>query len=179
MNEFVFRILNSLILRSEIFDWIIFFLAQPLSLLAVLALGIYAVRKILEKYNGENGIKVLRKWSFVFGSAIVAWFIGGLLKEWLATPRPFIDLSNVNLLFPFGNHDSFPSGHVTFLSALAAGVYFFLNSKKLVWALGTGAVVVGLARVAAGIHWPFDIVGGIILGVAVSWFLFRVQKRYK
>jgi len=58
---------------------------------------------------------------------------------------------------------SFPSWHVSVLFALALTVRF--HHKKTGDVLIFLALVNGLARVAAGVHWPFDILGGIAVGI--------------
>ncbi len=62
---------------------------------------------------------------------------------------------------------SFPSGHVIFIFAFTTIVYFY--NKKLGWWFGILGLLIGLARVAAGVHWPSDILGGIILGIITGW----------
>jgi membrane-associated phospholipid phosphatase len=60
---------------------------------------------------------------------------------------------------------SFPSGHATAISALA-GIWiisltkhYLLRSTILVLAL-----LVGISRIMAGVHWPLDVLGGILGG---------------
>jgi undecaprenyl-diphosphatase len=87
-------------------------------------------------------------------------------------PRPFDALDITALVGESG--DSFPSGHGAFFFALAGTVWFYNRRRgALLFFL---ALVIGIARVAAGVHWPLDIVGGIatgILSALIVHFLFR------
>jgi undecaprenyl-diphosphatase len=68
---------------------------------------------------------------------------------------------------------SFPSGHVVRAVALAAVLaWIFVPPHRrlpvaVVGALAAAAVM-GYARVALGVHWPTDALGGLLLGTA--WF---------
>ncbi|HUG47886.1 MAG TPA: phosphatase PAP2 family protein [Candidatus Limnocylindria bacterium] len=72
-----------------------------------------------------------------------------------------------------GESFAFPSGHVVRASALAAAVAWLLVPPAwriplaVVSALGAGTLM-GYARVAAGVHWPSDVLGGLLLGL--GWF---------
>lgn len=89
--------------------------------------------------------------------------------------RPFVDYS-VNQLIEHSASGSFPSGHITFLFPLAAVIYFF--NKKFGIAFFILSFSVGAARVFVGIHYPFDILGGIIIGI-LSVIVMRalIEKR--
>ncbi|OGZ15215.1 MAG: hypothetical protein A3J08_03125 [Candidatus Lloydbacteria bacterium RIFCSPLOWO2_02_FULL_51_11] len=179
INEFFFRILNALTGHSAVVDSVVYFLAQPLALLATLVLALYAAYEIVRAPPGEAGKQVLHTWVLVFVTAIVAWFIGDIVQGLIAYPRPFLELLDTNLLFPYGGRDSFPSGHTTFLSGLTAALYFLFGKKRVPWVFVVVTVAVGLARVTAGVHWPFDIVGGIILGCVVAWGVSTARKYFK
>ena len=179
MNEFLFRIFNALIGHSNIIDSVVYFLAQPTALLATLALGAYAGYEIMRTRERPQGKEVLRKWVLVFIAAFIAWFVGNLLQGFIASPRPFLDLPDAKLLFPYGDRGSFPSGHTAFLSGLTAAVCFFSQGKRLVWILLAVTLSVGFARVAAGVHWPLDILGGIVLGSAVAWGFFKMKEHFE
>lgn len=67
---------------------------------------------------------------------------------------------------------SFPSGHVTRI-AVTAGVALVLAWPALrrrmaaVSAAAASAVVMGIARMAAGEHWPTDVAGALLLSGAI------------
>ena len=61
---------------------------------------------------------------------------------------------------------SFPSGHTATVFAFATGV-----GRELPWTrppLYALAVLVGYSRVHAGVHFPIDVIGGALAGVAVG-----------
>src|SRR3546814_2681552 len=59
------------------------------------------------------------------------------------------------------------SGHTTLAFALAAALHPVLDGawRWLAWSL---AVLVGVARMHVGVHWPADVVGGALLGTAIG-----------
>lgn len=91
--------------------------------------------------------------------------------------RPFLVYEDVLLIDPLSIH-SFPSGHMSFLIPLGM-VMFFYNRRYGLWFLGLSALV-GIARVAVGVHWPTDILGGIAAGV-VAFFSahYLLRKQYE
>ena len=65
---------------------------------------------------------------------------------------------------------SFPSDHATLFAALAAGLW--LASRRTGWLLCTYVMaVVLLPRLYLGMHYPTDILGGIVIGVAIAWLV--------
>ena len=111
-----------------------------------------------------------------FAAAILSRFIiAEVTRFFLHRPRPFIE-QNVNLLVLGENpYNSFPSGHATFYFALATVIYLY--NKKLGLIFFAAAFLISLARVFAGVHWPTDILGGAVIGIACGWLVCRVFKR--
>lgn len=90
-------------------------------------------------------------------------------------PRPFTVLT-VRQLIPESGF-SFPSGHAAFFFALSTAVYFY--NRKLGAIFFVVSALMGLARVYAGVHWPIDIAGGVVLGVLTAFLTrFALAKFY-
>jgi undecaprenyl-diphosphatase len=71
-----------------------------------------------------------------------------------------------------------PSLLVTFTVALGVAVMFF--SRKMGITIIVLAIAAGIGRIAAGIHYPSDIVVGALLGAGIAWgykVIFRDIKR--
>jgi undecaprenyl-diphosphatase len=49
----------------------------------------------------------------------------------------------------------------------------FVN-KRLAYFLYTAGLIVGIARVAGGVHYPSDILGGIILGIIIGFVTYKM-----
>lgn len=61
---------------------------------------------------------------------------------------------------------SFPSAHMALLFSLATVAWFSARSRaRGLWYFVLAALV-GVARIYAGLHWPLDIVGGAVIGIA-------------
>jgi len=99
---------------------------------------------------------------YAFLSAILARVVfTETIHQLFYTQRPFNAFS-VNLLIPPLDMASFPSGHASFYSAIA--FYIFLKNKKLgIFGL-VCALLISVSRVFVGVHWPIDIIGGLMVG---------------
>ena len=109
----------------------------------------------------------------VFSGGIV-WILAKLLKILIHTPRPFDVFDHVQTLFLETGY-AFPSGHTAVAAAIAFAI-FFIN-KKIGYLFMSFALLIGLARIVAGGHFPVDILGGVVLGGGVSWFVAFFLKK--
>jgi undecaprenyl-diphosphatase len=110
-------------------------------------------------------------------SAIAAFALGLILERVLNRPRPFAELG-FDPLFPHAPDSSFPSDH-TLVGVALVGPMLWRAPKLGIW-LMLWALLVGCARVAAGVHYPTDIVGSAILALALDalvWMATQPARR--
>jgi undecaprenyl-diphosphatase len=109
----------------------------------------------------------------VWGSDLLALGI----KAAVARPRPFLSIPDPEPLILGVVGDSFPSGHAATSFAGAATLVRFLPRS---WAvLFVLAAAIAFSRVYVGVHYPTDVVGGAILGLAVALALGFLGRRWQ
>lgn len=98
----------------------------------------------------------------IFVPGIVVWVFAWILKAWFFLPRPIIVLGIAPIISVNDQYGAFPSAHATFFSAMAVSIFF--RNRRAGGLFFCVALVVAFARVAGGVHWPSDAVGGLLLG---------------
>ena len=98
-----------------------------------------------------------------------------VIKPWVDRLRPCqgIDgipvMQNIHLVVPCGPGKSFPSSHAVNNFAVAT---LFVYYYRHLWPYLYGwASLVALSRVAVGVHYPSDILGGACIGTFVALFI--------
>lgn len=100
-----------------------------------------------------------------------------LFKEVFQRLRPCADpdfLQNVRLVVDrCGGQYSFTSNHAANHFGMATFIFFTLHSyfKKWVWLAYLWAVLIGYSQIYVGVHYPFDILGGAMLGFVFGGLL--------
>lgn len=170
MDLFVFNALHGIAGKWRFLDWLLVFTGKFLPYIAVLAAVIF-IFKIGDWKN---------RW-FVFAESALA-IIGGwgiinrIIQYIYHRPQPFVNFS-FEPVFSHKITASFPSDHATVLAALAT-VFLFYN-RKLGYSLLGVSVIVGLARIASGLHWPSDVLAGLLIGSALALVSHFILKPFK
>lgn len=143
--------------------------------LVVCAMLDYGVRKA-GNHSGMH--QCLVGWLVALSTIVAAFAAYGLLlghiKDFYGYPRPYVILNpvNVHLLELKPGEDayrSFPSGHAVFITLLVTGLWRIL-SEGLRWLAVFLVIGVMWARIASGMHFPADVMGGMILGLVFARF---------
>ena len=113
--------------------------------------------------------------SVLISLAINALFTNVTLKDLIARPRPFNVDSAIIPLIAKPSSFSFPSGHTS--GSLTAAFALYKTAPKKV---GVPAVIlaslIGLSRIYVGVHYPTDVLGGVVVAFVSSvWGCFLVK----
>jgi len=105
-----------------------------------------------------------RKSSLAVGLALIfdAILCNVLLKPMFCRVRP-CDVNAVALLIPRPSDYSFPSGHTAASFAVVAALFFF-GEQKLCLSSLVLACLIAFSRMYLYVHYPTDILGGILVG---------------
>lgn len=163
MNQEIFLFLHSLANQSEGLNFVILFFAEYLPWLVIIAGGIF-----LWVHTDTSLQNKWKEIGITFLTAVTAYFSAIILKILFAVERPGVAVENIAPLF-LKEDFAFPSGHATFFFAIATAI--FLRHKKTGLWFFAAALLISLARIAAGVHFPIDILGGAVLGVGIAYFL--------
>ena len=98
--------------------------------------------------------------------------LGSMLYD---NPRPFVQ-GHFTPLLPHAADNGFPSDH-TLLAAFLAWASL-TKSRKIGAALLVVALLVGLARLQAGVHHAVDIAGSFVLSGLACWLVWWLVQRF-
>ena len=70
---------------------------------------------------------------------------------------------------------SFPSGHT--LSSVIAATVLLRGEKRFAWGAVPLAALIALSRLYLFVHFPSDILAGIVIGVAISLISNFIMKK--
>lgn len=98
-----------------------------------------------------------------------------LIKPLVGRIRPFVINPGVSLLVEPPLDASFPSGHT---AVSFAAVFALMAMKDPLWKPAMVlAVLIAFSRLYLYVHWPSDVLGGIVLGAVVGWSGAWVAKK--
>jgi len=168
IDEYLFRIINSagweqmdqlMILISSKWFWI--------------PLYIYILYLIYKRFS-DQFLKIL----FALGLLIFLADFGSvhLFKEVFERARPCHLLEGIRVVDGCGGPFGFISSHASNSFAIAFFMaLLFRNFWGFAW-LFSWAVVIGFSRIYLGVHYPFDILGGMFWGLFVSLLVYYIYK---
>ena len=169
MNNQFFLFFYNLAHQSQIFDKIIIFTAVYFPYVVIILAGLFLLFHH-EIFQAENPFQIfLQKKKEIF-LVFFSWILAYILKFLIHMPRPFDILPQVYPLLPENGY-AFPSGHATFFMALTFSLFFL--HRKAGYIFMFFALLIGFARIIAGVHFPIDILGGFILGALIAYFVKR------
>ncbi|MCT4509619.1 MAG: phosphatase PAP2 family protein [Tepidibacter sp.] len=117
--------------------------------------------------------------------AITVFIITGILGEGLIKPlvkraRPFVNYPSFNLIIKAPLTYSFPSGHTALSFAVASILLKEFKKYGVIFLIL--AILIAFSRVYLFVHYPSDVIVGIIMGVMCAWItskIFNKKENFK
>lgn len=160
--------LNNLTGKSQIFDNLTVFFASYLQYFLIVAFFLFLYFPAYEKRQ-----KIYIFWVTVVSIIVARLGITEIIRFFYHRSRPFLAYQLHPLILE--NEWSFPSGHSTFFFAMAGAIYIY--NKK--WGIGffIAALLMNISRIVAGVHYPSDILSGMIIGILVAYIIFYFAEK--
>ena len=170
---------------------------NPLTIIILIMILIFSFNskiknRFLNKSLVEKKIASLSILISIVLTIIISNQVGDTIKSLELRERPWSNQSQLDMNCPVctideqnqfnggGRNKSFPSNHAANAFALAFTIsFFFPNLKKIVYGI---AIVIMFSRIYLGVHYPFDVLSGMILGllsglIVTKLFLFYIYKK--
>ncbi|MEO6693594.1 MAG: phosphatase PAP2 family protein [Ignavibacteria bacterium] len=101
-------------------------------------------------------------------------FSNNIIKTFFQRIRPCHILPDINLLIGCSDAYSFPSIHaVNNFAAATLFSYFYPRMKYFLYA---GAFIISVSRIFVGVHYPFDVIGGAVIGILFGFLMIYLWK---
>lgn len=101
-----------------------------------------------------------------------------ILKPTIARVRPYDVNTAIELLIRAPRDFSFPSGHTAASFAFVAALWF-AGEKKLWIPAFILAVFIAISRMYFYVHYPTDVLGGALLGIACGYVSYKALQLWK
>jgi undecaprenyl-diphosphatase len=169
VDLFLFKVLNGFAASADALEDPFEFLANQAELMfAVLLAVAFVARGKFASVNARHGVVAAGL------SALLALAVAHLISGMWDRPRPF-EAHHVHLFVSASTDPSFPSDHAT--AAFAIAVALLLRTRRVGWIALTMAIVVSVSRIAVGVHYPSDVLGGALIGSLAALALWVPQVR--
>ncbi|MFO6496107.1 MULTISPECIES: undecaprenyl-diphosphatase [Bacillus] len=161
LNIHVFRFIHELGKMYSILNPAVYFLAEYMMYVLALGLVVFWLTR-----TSRNRLMVI----YAVISFAIAEMLGKMAGSLYSNYQPFAVLRNVNKLIEHDIDNSFPSDHTILFFSI--GFMFFLFHKKTGWLWLVLAFAVGISRIWSGVHYPFDVAAGALLGIVSALFVY-------
>ncbi|NTV99160.1 MAG: phosphatase PAP2 family protein [Chlorobiaceae bacterium] len=171
-DAWLFQLINLRLVHPAADDLMVFLtkgnLSNHIFLLAILFI---VIRK------GKHSLPVLLLAIAAVG--VADFTASGILKPLVQRVRPCFALDHVRLLVVQVRSYSFASSHAANSAAAATMTWIFFHRGPVIerlfaWLMALYAILIAYSRVYAGVHYPGDILAGMVIGISSALLLYGV-----
>lgn len=137
----------------------------PVSFSLILVLIWFRGRSL--KFQIEGRTAVLKSISTLLSACFVVF----ILNEIAFRDRPYT-LPDARLIFYAPTDSSFPSNSVAAVAGMAIPIFRTYRVLGIIMLIGSFSL--GVGRIFVGIHFPGDIIGGLLIAIVSFWIIGRV-----
>ncbi|MBQ6628163.1 MAG: phosphatase PAP2 family protein [Methanobrevibacter sp.] len=129
---------------------------------------------VLRHYKRQRYLEIAKMCLYAL---VLSGVIAACLKLAYHSPRPFTVLENVRQLTIPTEPNSFPSGHTSStFSVVSVLVWTLRENKAVVCLLVLFAFLLAFSRIYVGVHYPFDVLVGAIVGVSSGAVVLKLKS---
>lgn len=114
---------------------------------------------------------------FLGYSLCTSVLLGNAVKDVVQAPRPIGEEGVRSLRVHTATGHSFPSGHTQSAATLYTALGMYVKRRWIRITFALLILLVGLSRVYLGVHYPKDVLAGLVLGVLVPFLARRLFAR--
>lgn len=175
LNQKILLALHNLVRNEGPLRNIVHWIADSLDVWVIALLLLWFLYRAWKKHTTSGRLicfSCFHEVIMVMVTGGLAWGAAGLVKILVNTARPFaVQALEIVPLFVPGDPWGFPSGHTALFVAL--GIIAWFHDRTVGTLAIVAAVLIGVTRIMAGVHFPLDILGGaIIAGIVVGALMF-------
>lgn len=100
-------------------------------------------------------------------AAVIALGANQIVSNFVGRPRPFVPHPGLLVLVGKTHDYSFPSDHASIAGAIVVALFVAGRHRLAILAVAI-AITLAFARVYVGVHYPSDVVAGLVLGGLVA-----------
>lgn len=150
-----------------------------------LPLYLFVIYFIIKKYGKKSYIPLL----FLILAVTISDQTCNLIKNSTERYRPSREVSLANDIHLYQKSDGtfyrggvygYPSAHASNSMVLAVFIIIFIAHKRK-WILAIAllwSLLMGYTRIYLGVHYPFDVLSGFLLGFIITYPLFRITEKW-
>ena len=168
MNIFLFKLINNA--RLPILDWISTIISSYWFLITlVFGILLFVILSPLVLHKTRTIVMI------ILACVLNLIIVNIISKNLLITPRPYMVLENTHILGVKQLDSAIPSSHVSMMTSV---LFALVINNPMLWPVLFFILLLGWSRIYNGMHWPGDVLLGMVVGVVCVLIISLIFKPF-